>query len=105
MALVRMVQVTLHEVIGMAAVRNCLVSASRAMSVLAVVLAACVIGGAGGRIRAAFGQLMLVNVPLMLAVKMSFVHIIDMIFVFDRRVPASRTMGMRMLVVRPVIRH
>jgi len=48
---------------------------------------------------------MFVHVPLVGAVKMSVMQIIEVTFVFDGSVPAARTMYMGVLIVRFVVAH
>jgi hypothetical protein len=48
---------------------------------------------------------MLIYMPLMGAVKMSFMQIIDVTFVFDRGMAAVWTMRMGVLVMRFVVAH
>lgn len=103
--LMRMMQVAFDEIVGVAAVRHSLVAASRAMSVLIVVRATSMRRRTRGWIRATFRQRMLVHMTLMGAVKMSFMQIVDVTFVFDRGMPAVWTMRMRVLVMRVVVAH
>jgi hypothetical protein len=48
---------------------------------------------------------MLIHMPLMGAVKMSFVQIVDVTFVFDRWMAAAWTVRMGVLVMRFVVAH
>jgi len=48
---------------------------------------------------------MLIHMPLMGAVKMSFVQIVDVTFVFDAGVAASWTVRMGVLFMRFVVAH
>jgi hypothetical protein len=48
---------------------------------------------------------MFVDVTLMSTVKMSFVQIVDVTFMFDRGVSAARTVRMGVLVMRFVVAH
>jgi hypothetical protein len=101
----RMMQVAFDEIVGVAAVRYRLVAASRAMSVLIVVRATPMRGRTRGWIRATFRQRMLIHMTLMGAVKMSFMQIVDVTFVFNRGMPTVRTMRMGVLVMRFVVAH
>ena len=103
--LMRMMQVAFDQIVGVAAVRYRLVAASRAVSVLIVVRATSMRRCTRGWIRATFRQRMLIHMTLMGAVKMSFMQIIDVTFVFDRRMPAVWTMRMGVLVMRFVVAH
>ena len=87
--LVRMMQMSLHEIVFMAALRNRFMSAIRPVSVLRVMCPTHMTWCASRRIRAALCQSMFVNVPLMGAVKMAVVQVIDVTFVFHRGVPAA----------------
>jgi hypothetical protein len=91
-ALVRMVQVAFHEIVGMATVRYRFMTATTAMSMFALVSTARMAWGTGGWIRAALAQGMFVHVSGMNVVKMAVVQIIDVPFMLDRGVPATRTM-------------
>ena len=87
--LVRMMQVAFDEMVGVAAVRNRFMSATSPMSVLAVVRTTRMSRGTSGRIRATLRQGMFIHMPLMGTVKMSFMQIIQMTFVFNSSVPAA----------------
>jgi hypothetical protein len=100
-----MMEVALHEIVFMTAVRNRLMSASSAMRMLTVMRSARVSRRASRRIRSALRQRMLIDMPVMRTVKVPIVHIIDVPFVFDRRMPTARTMRMRVLIMRFVIAH
>jgi hypothetical protein len=105
--LVWMMQMALHQIVSVITVRDRLVTASGAVGMLRIVVAAGVGGRTCGRIRAALGEHMLVHmaVPTMDTVQMALVEIIDVVIVLDRRMPASRAVVMRMLIVRLVIAH
>ena len=85
----RMMQVAADEIIGMAAVRYRVMSAARAMGVLTVVRSARMCRSTSGWIRAILRQGMFIHMSLMGTVKMSFMQIIDVTFVFDRGVTAA----------------
>jgi hypothetical protein len=82
-------QMAFDEIVGVAAVRNRFMSATSPMRVLTVMRSARMTRGASGRIRATLRQGMFVDMPLVGAVKMPFMQIIDVTFVFDGGVPAS----------------
>ena len=103
--LVRMMKVSLHEIVFVTAVRNRFMSASSPVRMLTVVRTARMSRGTGGRIRATLRQGMLVHMPLMRTVKMPIVHIIDVTFMFDGGMPTAWTMRMRVLIMRFVIAH
>jgi hypothetical protein len=83
--LVWMMQMALHQIVRVITVRDCLVTASRAVGMLRVMVTAGVGGRTGGRIRAAVGERMLVHVPTVDAVQMVVVEIIDVVVVLDGR--------------------
>jgi hypothetical protein len=105
--LVCMMQVALHQIVSVITVRDCLVTASRAVGMLRVVVTAGVGGRTRGRIRAALGERMLVHmaVPTVDTVQMAVVEIIDVVIVLDRRMAASGAVAMRMRIVGFVIAH
>jgi hypothetical protein len=105
MALVGMMQTTFHEIIGVASMRNRLMSAAGAMGVFGVVFATRMAGGASGRIRTTFGEAVFVYMALVGTVEMSLVQVIDMTLVPDPGVSAPGAMCMRMLLVRFVLAH
>ena len=105
MPLMRVMQVAFDEIVGMAAVRNRLVSATWPMSVLVVVRSTPMRRRTSGWIRTALCQCMFVNVTLMSTVKMSFVQIVDVTFMFDRSMAAAWTVSMSVLVMCFVVAH
>jgi hypothetical protein len=102
---IRMMHVAFDDVVGMTAVRYRLMSTTSPMIVLTVVRTASMSRRTSGRIRATLRQGMFIHMPLVSAVKMPLMQIVDMTFVFHRGVPAARTVGMGMLVVRFVVAH
>jgi hypothetical protein len=94
MALMGMMQMTFHEIIGMASMRNRFMSATSAVGVLVVMLAARMVGGASGRIRATLVKCMFVYMALVGTVEMSLVQVIDMTLVLDPGMSAAGAMGM-----------
>lgn len=91
MPLMRMMQVALHQVVGVAAVWDGFMSAAGAVGMFAVMGSACMTWGTGRRVRAALRQSMLINVSGVGAVKVSFVQIVNVSFVFNRGVPTVGT--------------
>lgn len=89
MPLVRMVQMALDEIVGVASMWNRFMSTSSPMRVLAVVRTTRMRRGTGGRIGATLGQGMFIHMPLVGTVKMPIMQIVDVTFVFDGGVPAS----------------
>ena len=102
---IRMMHVAFDDVVGMTAVRYRLMSTTSPMIVLSVVRTASMSRRTSGRIRATLRQGMFIHMPLVSAVKMPLMQIVDMTFVFHRGVPAARTVRMGMLVVRFVVAH
>lgn len=96
---VRMVQVAVHQVIDMIAVRNCLVAAAGAVPVAFFVMAAVMTRRATGRVRAADCQGMLLDAAGSHVVQMPVVQVIDVAFVPDRRVTAARAVLMSVIGV------
>jgi len=105
MPVVGMMKMSLHEIVLMTAVRNRLMSAASSMRVLAVVRAARMSRGTGGRIRTALRQGVFIHVPLVRAVKMPVMHIVNVTFVLHAYMPAAWTVSMRVLIMRFVVAH
>jgi hypothetical protein len=105
MSFVRMTKVSSHEIVFMTTMRNRFMSATSTMQVLGVMSAARMSRGTGGWIRSTLRQCMFIDVPLVGAVKMSVMQIVDVTFVFDRGVAAAWTMRMGVLVMRFVVAH
>ena len=85
----RVVQMTFHEKVGMATVRNRFMTAADAVSVLRIVRPAGVARGTSRRIRAALAQSMFIYVSRVRIVKMAAVQIIDVPFMLDGGVSAT----------------
>jgi hypothetical protein len=100
-----MMKMSLHEIVLMTAVRNRFMPAASAMGVLAVVRAARMSGGTRGRIRATLRQGVFIHVPLVGAVKMPVMQIVDVTFVLYADMPAARTVSMRVLIMCFVVAH
>jgi hypothetical protein len=94
MPLMRMMQVALHQIIGVVTVRDGFVSAPCAVGMFTVMLSACMAWGTGRRVRAALLQSMLIYVSSVRAVKVPVVQIVNVSFVFDPGVPTAGTMRM-----------
>ena len=105
MALMGMMQMTFHEIIGVASMRNRFMTATGAMGVPGVVFAARMIGGASRRIRTTFVEGVFVYMALVGTVEMSLVQVIDMTLVPHPGVSAPGAMRMRMLVMCFVVAH
>jgi hypothetical protein len=91
---VRVVQMTLDQVIDMVAVWNPFVSTTRPMDVIWLVLGTRVIWCALGRVRCAGFKDMVVDVVAVFEVQVTVVQIIDMAVVFYGDVAATGRMGM-----------
>lgn len=100
---VRMVQVPVHQVVGVVAVGNCRVAAVRAVFVALLVTATFVAWRASGRVRRVDGQGMFLDGATVPVVQMAVVQIIDMALVQDAGVPAVRAVLMSVIFV--VSRH
>lgn len=84
----RVVQVVLDPVIDMVAVRNCFMTAARAMDMTGFVAAAAMIGSAAVRIVGGDADHVLVDMIVVRMMKMPVVQIVDMVAVADRRMAA-----------------
>jgi uncharacterized protein YqgC (DUF456 family) len=104
-SLVGMMKMSLHEIVLMTTVRNRFMPAASSMRVLAVVRAARMSGSTSGRIRATLRQGVFIHVPLVGAVKMPVMHIVNVTFVLNRDMPAAWTVSMSVLIMRSVIAH
>jgi len=103
MVAVRMVQVSVHQVVGMVAVRHRLVSTARPMPMRRIVSAAPVVRRAAGGIGCAHFDGMLVDVIVMRMMEMAIVKVIDVALMADRNMAAARLVDMRMVGVNGVI--
>jgi len=100
MRIVRVVQMALHQVIRMIAVRYGIVAATRAVFVRSFVTSARMRFGALGGIRARDLDDVFVDVSFVHVMQMAVVKIIHVPFVLDFRMRTIGPMTMRMLVVR-----
>jgi hypothetical protein len=105
MPVVGMMKMSLHEIVLMTAVRNRLMPAASPMRVLAIMRAARVCRGTGGRIRTTLRQGVFIHVPLVRTVKMPVMHIVNVTFVLYADMPAAWTVSMRVLIMRFVVAH
>jgi hypothetical protein len=96
---VGMVQMPVHQVIDVVAVRHRFVAAVRAMLVGLVVLAAGVLGCARGRVGAADRQLVLLDAPLAHVVQVAVVQVVNMVAVLYGRVTAIESVLVRVSLV------
>jgi hypothetical protein len=100
-----MMKMSLHEIVLMTTVRNRFMPAASSMRVLAVVRAARMSGSTSGRIRTTLLQGVFIDVPLVGAVKMPVMHIVDVTLVLYADMPAAWTVSMRVLIMRFVVAH
>jgi hypothetical protein len=87
---VRVMQVAVHQVIDVIAVRHRLMAAAGAMLMRRVVGAAGVLRRAGAGVGAADFQLVVLDTGLAVVVQVAVVQVIDVVAVLDRRVAAIR---------------
>ena len=102
MTVVEVVQVSIHKIVGVIAMRDRFVTATRAVLVAGVMGAALMALGTLLRIRRRHAQLVLVDVLAVHAVQVAVMKIIDVISMFDARVAATRTVLVRMVLVSNV---
>jgi hypothetical protein len=96
MAVMRVVQMAVDEVINMVAVRHALVTAAWAVHVATVMPFARVIGRARRRIPAAAFQDVLVDMITVHMMQVTVVQIVGVAVVLESRVTAARCVGVRM---------
>lgn len=104
-AAVPMMEVALHEIVDVPRVRYGLVPARRPVLMRRLVGCARMVRRACSGIRLTRGDLALVDVPIVGAMQMAFVQIVDMAAVPDGSVPASGSVCMLVPVVSRVVRH
>lgn len=96
---VRMMQVSVDEVVDVIAMRHGRVTASDTMHMRSIVPTAPVRRRAGGGIGVGDVEAVLLDHGPVLMVQMPFVQIVDVPVVQDRGVPATRAVGVRMIGV------
>ena len=94
--LIWMMHAAFDDVVAMTAVLDRLTSRTSSMIALTVVRTASMSRRTSGRIRATLRQSMFIDMPLVSAVKMPLMQIVDMTFVFHRGAPAARTVRLGM---------
>ena len=104
-SLMGMMQMALDEIVGMVAVRNCLMSASGGVVVFVVMRAAGMAGAAARGIGTALRQRMLIHMAFVKMVQMAVVQIVDVPFMLHRGMSTARAVRMGMLIVSVVIAH
>jgi len=105
MALMRVVQMPIHEIIDMAAVRHSLVAAAGSVNVPGFVPPARVAGRAGIRVLRGYVQSALVHMIAVHRVQAAVVKVVDVISVADGGVAAPLAVDVHMLGMNPVLRH
>ncbi len=93
------VQMTIDKVVHVIAVRHCLMTAVRAVSVTGVMALTGMAVGALSRIGRSHRKSMLINVPFMLVVQVTVMEIIDVIVMLNRNMAAVGTVCMGMIFV------
>lgn len=102
MVAVRMVQVSIHQIIDMVAMRYCVMTATGTVHMRGVVCTAFMIRCATVRIGARYLDHVLIDVIAMGVVQVPVVQIVDVAVMADGRMTATRTVGVRMRRVRRV---
>ena len=97
MAVVRMVQMTVHKIIDVVAMWHGFVPAARAVNVACFMAVAVVIRGTNIRIDRANGNAVFILMPLVRVVQMAVVQIINVAIMFNGGVAAVRAVLMRMV--------
>ena len=99
MAVVRMVQMTVHKIIDVVAMWHGFVTAARAVNVACFMAVAVVIRGADIRIDRANGNAVFIHMPLVRVVQMAVVQVINVAIMFNGGVAAVCAVLMRMVGV------
>ena len=99
MPVMHMVQVAIHQIIHMVAMRYGFMPATGTVHVAGFMSAARVAAGAILRILRRHRQDMLVKVAFVRMMQMPVVQVVDMVFMLNRRVPAPGPMNVRMIFV------
>jgi pseudouridine-5'-phosphate glycosidase len=96
---VRVVQMAIHQIIDVIAMRHGFVATTRAMNVAKVMGSAIVLRGAVGGVDRGQAYGVFIDVSLMQVVQMTVVKIVDVIVVLDGGMTAAFLMLMRMFRV------
>lgn len=104
-ATVRVMQVSIDEVVDMVAVRHRRMTTGRAVHVISRVSAAAMPRRAARRIRCVNGDRALVDVIAVHCVKVSIVKVVDMTVVLDRDVSAVRAVDVFVVRMRAMRAH
>jgi hypothetical protein len=100
---VRMVQVSVDQIIGVISMRHHFVTAARSVPMSRVVSAAAVLRGAPIGIRFAYFNYMFVNVIFMRIMEMTVVKVVDVAVVPNRDMTAVGSVDMRMIGVNRMV--
>ena len=100
--LIRVMQVALHQIVGMVTVRHGIVAAAGSMLVPRVVTAAGVRCRAACGVRTGHVERVLVDMAFVHVMQMAVMQVVDMSSVLDLRMRTVGTMLVRMLVVNGV---
>jgi hypothetical protein len=100
---VRMVEMPVHQVVDMVAVGHRLMAAARSVPVLAIMVAAIMVGRAPVRIAPSDLDRVLVDMPLVGMMEVPVVQVVDMIAMLDGDMPAIGPMGVRMILMDPMV--
>jgi len=98
-AVVRMVQMAIDQIIHMAAVRDGFVAAIRTVDMPGVMAGACVTGRAGVRVGGVDGQIMLVEVVAVGLMEVAVVDVVGVAVMLDGSVAATGSVDVGMVVV------
>ena len=101
MTIVRMMEMSIDQIINMVAMRNCLMSTVRPMHMLRRVSGAFMLRRAVLRIGRGYANHMFIDMAFMRIMQMAIVQIINMVFVHDTGVAALGPMRMIMIFVLP----
>lgn len=105
MTTVRVMEVSVDQIVNMSAVGYSLVTAIRAVYMRLRVARAQVLRRTIFGVHACYFYYMFINVILVLVVQMSVMQVIDMIIMHDTRVTALRPVWMSMIFVQVTIGH
>lgn len=96
---VRMVQVSVYQVVGVIAVRNSRVAAIRPVLMGFLVTATAMVWRASGRVCRVDGQGMFLDLAAILVMQMAVMQVIDVSLVQDAGMPAIRAVPVRVAFV------
>lgn len=100
---VRMVKMSVHQVVHMVAMGHCLMPAARSVPVLAVMTAAIVVGRAALGIVRPNVDHVLVDMAFMRMMKVPIVKVVDVVAMLDGDMPAIGPVGMGVILMDPMV--